>query len=283
MDKKRLSYLQMIVCAGMWSICGVCIKFIPYNPFIIAGGRGFIAVLVMLLSLKLMKVPLYINRRTVSSGCFIAATSLCFVCANKLTTAANAIVLQFTTPVFILAFSVLFLHSRLRRADLWAVLLTLLGIAMFFLDQLAPSYIAGNLLSIAAGGFKAGMLLSMSAVDIRERLSCSIIGQSLVTLVCLPFWFIYPPELTFQPVLFLLILGVLQMGLPFILLAKVQEYCPPLACSLLSALEPLLNPIWVFLFYGEAPGAFALLGGVIVIATVAMWCVYDARPDRKTA
>ena len=96
-------------------------------------------------------------------------------------------------------------------------------------------------------------------------------------LIGVSFVFREPPELRFIPVLFTVLLGIFQLGIPYILYAHAAANCPPLACVLLSALEPLLNPLWVLIFYGERPGPFALLGGAVVVVTITLWCVLRER------
>jgi drug/metabolite transporter (DMT)-like permease len=282
LQAKDRAIAQMLLCAALWSIAGIFLKNIPLNSFVISGSRSFIAGLALLAYMKFRRIPVVINRHTLTTGLFISLTYTCFVAANKLTTAANAIVLQFTAPVFIMVFSVLLYRERFRRKDLIAVLVTMLGIAMFFLDQLSPGYVLGNFAAVVAGAFMAGMYMTMSKARREERMSCILVGQGMAVLISLPFFTLFPPAYTGKSLLFLVILGVFQLGIPYILLAKAQEYCPPLACSLLGALEPLLNPFWVFLFNGEAPGLFALFGGVVVVATVTVWCIYDRQPARKS-
>ena len=165
---------------------------------------------------------------------------ICFSVANKLTTAANAIVLQFTCPVFLVLLEAFLFHQKIRKRDMSVVLIVLFGIALFFFDQLSPSGIAGNFVAIAAGMFMAGMFLTIGNLA--------------------------PSEL-----------GVFQLGIPYVLYAIASKDCPPLACSLLSAFEPLLNPVWVMIFDGEKPGLFALIGGLIVIISITVWVIQGQK------
>lgn len=205
-----------------------------------------------------------------------------FVLANKLTTAANAIVLQFTAPLFIVVFSALIFKQKIRRNDLVAVLCTMVGIAMFFLDKLEGGYMLGNVVAIMAGAFMGCMYMTMGNAEGEERFSAILIGQIIAFLIGLPTVITSHPGFAAGPVVCIIILGVLQLGIPYILYAKASEFCPPLACCLLGAVEPLLNPVWVFLFDGEKPGLYALIGAVIVVASVTLWCALGNKSKEET-
>ena len=221
------------------------------------------------------------DRRSLAGGAALCLTLTCFVAANKLTTAANSIVLQFTAPMFIVVFSALFLKKRFSRADVLAVVLTMAGISLFFFDQLTPGHLAGNCVAIFAGMAFACYYMSLEGASESQRMSAILIAHGLTFLVGLPFTFVYPPELSAAPAACILVLGVVQLGIPYVLLGRASGACPPLACSLLGAVEPLLNPVWVFIFDGEAPGLWALIGGVVVVATITVWCVYGDLRGKK--
>lgn len=281
--QQRSAMLQMLLCASMWSIAGILIKLIPWSALGIAGWRGLLCAGVLMVYVKLSKTPLRIGRRALVTAFFICATSLCFVLANKLTTAANAIVLQFTSPVFILSYNVLFLRQRITRGDIAAVLLTMGGVALFFFDQLAPGHLLGNFVAILAGVFCAGMFISIGSGPEEERVSGTILGHLFTAAVGITAFFLAKPaQVSGSAVLCVVILGVFQLGLPYILFLHSSKHCPPLACNLLSVAEPLLNPVWVFIFDGEAPGLFALLGAVMVIVSVTVWSVHQAKASAPT-
>lgn len=280
MDKKNQSIIEMLICATLWSTAGIFIKLIPWNAFVITGMRSLIAGLTILAYIRIKKYRLVVARRTVVPALIMACVYVCFVAANKLTTAANAIVLQFTSPLFIVIFSAVLYHKKIEKKDLIAVLVTFGGIAMFFLDQLAPGYLLGNIVAIAAGMFMAGMYMAMDGVQSEERFSSAFLGQMFAFLAGVPFIIATRPAMTGLPVLYVLLLGVFQLGIAYTLYTRASAYCPPLACCLLGAVEPLLNPVWVAIFDGEKPGIFALIGGVIVIAAVTAWCVVSGKQEK---
>lgn len=282
MKKESIATIEMLICALLWSIAGIFMKLIPWNGFAIAGIRSLIAGLTMLAYVLIKRYKLVINKKTLTAGLFTGLVYTCFTVSNKLTTAANAIVLQFTSPVFIVVFSALIFKQRIRKRDVGVVVLTLLGIALFFFDQLKPGYIAGNFVAIAAGLFMALMFIFVGDLEQEARYSAIIIGQGLTFLIGLPFILRY--GLTFTPTITasILILGIFQLGISYILYVKASKYCPPLACCLLGALEPLLNPVWVAIFDGERPGIWALIGGVIVVASITVWLATDKKETAET-
>ena len=274
MTKERKATLQMLLCATLWSIAGILFKLIPWNGFAVAGMRSLIAGITIYVCMRVMGLQYILNKKTLIAGFFSGCTYLCFTVANKLTTSANAIVLQFTSPIFIIIYSALFFGRTPRKQDVAVVLATLFGISLFFFDQLKPGYLTGNFIAIAAGMFMAGMYVSVGEIEEAERFSGILNGQALTFLAGFPVFLLTKPPLTPTAVTALLILGVFQLGLSYVLYVKASRYCPPLACCLLGAVEPLLNPVWVFLFNGEKPGVFALLGAVVVITSITLWSIY---------
>lgn len=274
----------MLLCAALWSIAGIFIKLIPWNSIVIAGIRSLIAGAVMFVYMRYKRIGFKADRRSMLGGLALCCTLTCFVAANKLTTAANSIVLQFTAPMFIVVFSVLFLKKKFSRSDIFAVVLTMLGISLFFFDQLTPGHLLGNCVAIVAGMAFAGYYMSLEGASESERMSAILMAHGLTFCVSIPFIALEPPELDAAPVICIFILGVVQLGIPYVLLGRASGSCPPLACSLLGAVEPLLNPVWVFIFDGEAPGMWALIGGVVVVVTITVWCVYgDLREKAEKA
>lgn len=283
MSRNRAIF-EMLLCAALWSIAGIFIKLIPWNSIVIAGIRSLIAGAVMFVYMRYKRIGFKADRRSMLGGLALCCTLTCFVAANKLTTAANSIVLQFTAPMFIVVFSVLFLKRKFSRSDIFAVVLTMLGISLFFFDQLTPGHLLGNCVAIVAGMAFAGYYMSLEGASESERMSAILMAHGLTFCVSIPFIALEPPELGAAPVICIFILGVVQLGIPYVLLGRASGSCPPLACSLLGAVEPLLNPVWVFIFDGEAPGMWALIGGVVVVVTITVWCVYgDLREKAEKA
>ena len=281
MKKKQIGILQMILCSVLWSTAGILMKVLPWHGFAIASLRSLIAGLTIAVYMAVCRYRFCFTCKTLLGGFFTGSVYICFTMANKLTTAANAIVLQFTDPVFILLFSMILFHQKIRRRDLAVVLVVLGGITLFFFDQLGPSSIAGNLVAILSGMLMAAMYLAVGKLELHERFSAILLGQAFAFLVGLPVVIVTKPVLNAVTISSLLALGIFQLGISYILLVKASTTCPPLACALLSAAEPILNPVWVMIFNGERPGPFALVGGVIVITAVTAWCIWDEKTKRE--
>jgi len=282
-NAKRNAMLLMALCGVMWSLGGIFIKLISWNPLLIAGIRSIIAAAVLGIYMLYKKVPLKICRWSVGAGIGLSASCICFVIANKLTTAANAIVLQYAAPVFILIISAVFFKEKLHRKEIITVAVTMVGIVLFFFDQLSPGSMLGNCFGILAGITLAFMLVMVGqgGKDDSIRMTGILMAHCLTSIIGTSVGSISTGSLqaTGAEILYIVILGIFQLGIPYVLFAIATRDCPPLACSLIAMLEPLLNPVWVAIFVGETPGTIALAGAAIIISTVTWWCINDAKKE----
>lgn len=278
-SQQRKAMLMMALCAGLWSIAGIFIKWISWHPLQIAGGRSILSGLVLLAFMKATGRRFIVNKYSLLAGIGLSGSCISFVIANKLTTAANAIVLQYTAPIFILLMSALFLKAPLKGRDIGVVLFTGIGIALFFFDELSPGSLTGNLLGILAGIFLALMFVSvgLAAEDDSVRMSGILLAHFFTAVIGTGSLLFTDFSTTGKEVLFVVILGIFQLGIPYVLYALASRHCSPLACSLIGTLEPLLNPVWVLLFYGEVPGRAALVGAVIVLGAISAWLVSSGK------
>ena len=277
MTKENNAMLKMLLCACLWSIAGIIIKMVDMNSFAIAGFRSFFAAAAVGVFMAVTKNRIVISKKTVIGAVFLCATFMAFVTANKLTTAANAIVLQFTAPIFVMIIEALAAHKKPKVFDALTVLVTLGGISLFFLDSLGSGRSIGDIIAVFAGLFLGLFFFIVGESQGDEKISGILFGQLLTAVIGIPFVFFTENTVNAQSILWIAVLGVFQLGIPYILLSEASKYCPPLACSLISVAEPLLNPVWVAVFYGEIPGIAALAGGVIVIAAVTLWCIFKDR------
>ena len=282
---ERKAILMMAVCACMWSIGGIFIKLVSWSPFLIAGGRSLLAAGVMALFMYKSKIKLNVCKYSVGAGVCLLGVLICFVAANKLTTAANAIILQYTAPIFILIISILFLHHKVHKKEVFTVTITTIGIIFFFFDELSPGNITGNILAILAGLFLGIMFMIIGfggGEDDSIRLSGILIGHILTALAGIPVGIPMTDSFAAGEFICIIILGIVQLGIPYVLYALASRDCSPLACSLIGMLEPILNPIWVLIFDGETPGFYALIGGLIVVAAVTVWCVIGESEENAS-
>ncbi len=269
--------IAMIATALLWSIGGIFIKLVPWNPLAIAGLRGALGGLVMYAYLRVRGIKPVFNRDTVKIAVALAGVCTTFVAANKLTTSANAIVIQYCAPVYVLLYVAFVQKKKLRVLDIVVVPVTILGVALCFLGQIGNGHLAGDLIAVASGIFFACMFIFSEGVSEQTRASGLMQGQFLAALIGLPVLFATHPAFTPAAIGGILILGVVQIGISYVLYNIAIKNAPLLTCSLLAVLEPLLNPVWVFFFAGENPGMLSLIGGVVVVSVVTLWSVYDVR------
>ena len=278
-SSQKKGILSLVVCACLWSTGGLFIKLISWNAMVLGGFRSAIAAGVLWVVLCKSGNPRpVINRHTLLTGFFLGSTCSLFVAANKLTTAANAIVLQSANPVFVLLFCALLKHERITKRDATVVAIVMGGVALFFLDELSPGGILGNILALLSAVMLASaFVFACGSGSLHEGMSGVLFWHLFSALVGLPFVFIFPPQLSWTSVGSILFLGLFQLGIPYALFAVGTRYCPPIAVSLICMLEPIFNPVWVALFLHEIPGLPAIVGGVIVIVTLALWCVDNSK------
>ena len=276
---KQKAMLLMVVTAAMWSIGGIFIKLVSWNPLMIAGMRSMISAMVLGGYMVYKRIPFKFCKASMGAAIGLSCSAMLFVMANKLTAAANAVVLQYSAPVFILIITAFLLHKRLEKREIIAVALTMCGIVLFFFDQLSPGNVMGNILGILAGVFLAIMFVSMGegGDDDSIRMSGILMAHLIAAVIGMPVGTVLTESVTGMEILYVVILGGFQLGIPYVLYAIASRDCPPLACSLIGMLEPLLNPVWVAIFVHEMPGTFAFIGGAVIIATVGWWCVVSGR------
>lgn len=282
-DSKNRAVVYMIICAILWSTAGFLIKVLPWHPMEIAGFRSLISAGLYLGYMRHEKNRFVINRYSIAAGIALSLTFIFFIAANKLTTAANAIVLQYSAPIFILILSALIFHQKFRRGDIITVIVTSIGISLFFLDKISGGSMFGNLVALAAGIAFATMFVTTGNADKDSLASGILLGHLFTAIVGIPFVFFYETPVSLPIVATILGLGIFQLGIPYILYGIAVRKCSPLACSLISMIEPLLNPVWVFLINHEVPSPFAIAGGIIVIGGVAVWSVWSSKAERVKA
>ena len=269
MNDKTKGSLLIFTAAMLWSTGGILMKLVPWNSLMINGARSLIAFFFICLLNRTVKIKF--NRYIVLSALCISFTTTLFAMANKLTTAANAIVLQYTAPAFVLVISCIAAGKLPGLKQILVVLAAFGGTVLFFMDELDAGHVAGNVLAIASGLTYAGLFFfnsrPESSNDDSLRLACLIsFGIFLVTV---PFKDYGPVAVTPGIVAAVIALGVVQIGLAYYTFGRGLKLINPVAASLISLFEAIFNPVWVALFTGELPGPFALLGaGVIILAVV---------------
>lgn len=280
MTDKRKGELMMVACGVLWSMSGITMKYINWNPLLIAGGRGIFSAVIIYVSMRMSGYKLKATRKSIGIAFLTFMNLVCFVSANKYTTAANAIVLQYTAPVFVLIVTAFILKRKLRSFEIITVFAALFGIVLFFMDQVSGNGMFGNILAVTSGFFMGIMYaLTGEIKDDGERISGLVLGHSALALICCPLGYMFtdPSEITLVPILLVVFLGVVQMGIPYSLYGRATALISGVEVSLISMIEPILNPIWVALIYGEVPGSRALVGAVLIIGAVIAYTVIDSK------
>jgi drug/metabolite transporter (DMT)-like permease len=263
--KHRSAIVLLLLAAVLWSLGGVLIKSVEWPSMAKAGARSAIASVVLWLWLR---KPKFTWRPTQLAAAVAYAGTVClFVVANDRTTAANAIFLQYTAPIYVALLGSWWLGEHVRRIDWICIFVALAGIGLFFRDQFSPRGFDGILASLASGFCFAVLVLLLRKQRDASPASALLLGNLLTAGVGLPFAFghaVPPPS----QMAALATLGVVQLGLPYVLYSIAIRRVTALEAVLIPMLEPILNPIWVALAHGEMPGFWSLCGGALVLGSV---------------
>ncbi len=307
-----LARLQVLLAAALFSTGGAAIKAIGLSSWQVASMRSGIAAVALLCLAREARLGLSLRHGIPARTWFVslayAATVLLFVTATKLTTSANAIFLQSTAPLYILLASPWLLRERIARADVVFMLVVGAGLALFFVDPeaprgTAPDPAAGNLVALASGVSFAVLVMGMRrmgaaaddvatpdapaaehgvstavpgrAVPRGSALSCVVLGNVLAFGIGLPF--ALPVAASGTDWLLLVFLGLVQIGLAYVLLTRGLAHVKAFEASVLLLIEPALNPVWSWAVHGERPGLYALLGGGLILGATLCKAWRDAR------
>ncbi|MFZ1703782.1 MAG: DMT family transporter [Saprospiraceae bacterium] len=264
-----------IAAAVLWSTGGLFVKLLTLDAFTILFYRSFYAAILFYFIFR-RQIWLF-NKMTLISVLFYAPLLICFVSATKMTTAANAIFLQYTAPAFILILEPILLRTKLLKINVYTVVVTFLGMVLFFFDDFeSPDNNLGIILALTGGVLLTGLLISQKLNQAEYQPGAVFWGNILVCIVTLP-WFFQHELPTIEQNNYLMILGFGQLGLGFALFVYGQKYLPAIESSLISMLEPILNPIWVIFWYGEVPGLYPLLGGTLILCTLVVRLIYQEK------
>ncbi len=259
------SRLLLLAAAILWSTAGAAIKSCGLDAWQIAGGRSLVAAVFLFLAVRDARPRPTL--RVLLVAAVYSVTVILFVVATKLTTAANAIFIQDTAPLWVLLLSPWLLRERPTKGELLAVPIYGLGLGLFFLDELAPGQLAGNLTALTSGVAFALAIVGLRVLR-HQGPAALAWGNAIAAAVTLPLWSrgpaATPPDLGLVAYL-----GVFQLALAYLAFSRGVSGTPAIEASLLILIEPVLNPIWTFLAMGERPGRWAIAGGAVVLAATA--------------
>ena len=272
---RRKAIVFLLITAVLWSTSGIYLKILNWQPIAALAGRSLFSGLVFLVYLR--RIPRRFTRWQWVAALSSVLTQFLYITAVQMTTAANAIFLQYTAPIYILLLGYWFLREKPSRADWVAMLVIFAGLGLFFGDSLSPGGFTGNLLAIVSGVTMALMTVAMRAQKDGSPAESFLLANMLGLL--LGGYFIFQQPWTVANWAGIAYLGIFQIGLAFLLYSIAIKVIPALETTLIGTLEPILNPIWVFLFIGEMPGPLALVGGLIVLGGVAISSIASARAE----
>lgn len=274
---RRKAILFLIIAAVLWSTSGIFLKTLNWQPLAVLAGRSLFSSLVFLVYLR--RIPRRFTRWQWVAALSSVLTQLLYISAIQMTTAANAIFLQYTAPIYILLLGYWLLREKPSKADWVAMLVIFAGLGLFFGDRLSPGGFTGNLLAIISGVTMALMTVAMRAQKDGSPAESFLLANLLGML--LGGYFVFQQPWTVANWGAIAYLGIFQIGLAFLLYSLAIKVIPALEATLIGTLEPILNPLWVFLLLGEMPGPLALLGGLVVLVGVVISSIASARAEQE--
>ena len=273
---RRRGTVCVFLAAVLFSIGGLCFKVIPWNALSINSARNILALAVIAAFLAVTRHRLRCNRWILLGALCVCGTNVLYALANKLTTAANTIVLQFTAPIFVIVLGILFWHKKPTKLDVFACVVVLFGVVCFFVDGLSMGGMLGNFLALLSGITYAGVFL-LNELPNADPI-CSVFWADMMSaLIGLPF-LLRETDFSARPLIGVAMLGVFQVGIAYVLMCIGLRTTPSVRASLITGIEPVLNPLLVAIFYRESVGSLALVGAVIVMIGV-MW--YNVKKGRE--
>ncbi|HET9137193.1 MAG TPA: DMT family transporter [Candidatus Kapabacteria bacterium] len=280
---KRRGSFYILLAALLWSTGGLFIKDVTLDGFGVSLWRSTFAsiTLYVIYRFTFSKQQLAEQRRhwftshTIIMATIYAGLLVLFVLATKLTTSANAIFLQYTAPIYVLFFEPIISKTKLKRADIISVAITISAMALFFIGKFDTSSTLGNILALTSGVCFAAyaLLLKHEKTGESVRWQSVIVGHLIIVIAMAIMWFIGATDPTVHSAKEageLAFLGILQIGVAYSLFTTGIHYVRALDALLLSMVEPVLNPVWVFIGIGETPTGWAIIGGMIILAISAI-------------
>ena len=259
--------LLIFLAALLWSLAGVFIKLLDIHPLTIVFYRSFFASLVFVPFLKSSEFSF--NAPIIVSVISYTAAITAFVSANKLTTAANAIVLQYTAPVLVYLFSRLVLGEKISTPNALALAVSMVGVGFISFDNAGEPEMSGVVLALLSGVLFAIYMLNLQRLREFSATYLTWLNNVICALLILPF-VKAPLGLSNDQLLIVAIMGAVQLGLPYFLFSRGLQTIPLQEAALIALIEPVLNPVWVALTVGEIPSFATVIGGAMIVVALAV-------------
>ena len=261
MSRKAAIFL-LVITGVIWSTGGVMIKMIPWSSMSIAGLRSGFAAFVIYLYTRPKNFKF--SKYSWFGGLCYTLMMICFVLANKMTSAVNVILIQYAAPAYVALFSFSFLGEQSTKTDWLGICIIFFGLGCFFIDDISFDQIGGNIIAVFSGLGFAGLVLFMRKEKKMRPIDSVFLGNLITFLFCSPFYY-NGITLQLKPWLMIIFLGIVQLGIAYILFSIAIKYMPAIDAIIYPVIEPIFNPILAFIFLGEHMGSVSILGGVMII------------------
>ncbi len=272
---KRKAIMMVLAASVCFSTGGLFMKLIPWNALAINGVRNLIACCVIGIYLLITHHRLKLNFTVLCGAVSMAGVTTCYAIANKLTTAGNTIILQYTAPIWIMILVYLFFGKKPDRTGVISILIVSAGILCFFFEGLSTGRWLGDAIALLSGIFYAGVFM-LNSFENGDAISSVFLGQLLCGIVLSPLA-LKETDFSAPVLLSVFFLGAVQVGLAYIFFTTGTKYIDPLTASVINALEPILNPVLVAVFYGEKLGLLSLIGAAVVLCGILYYNIKEAQ------
>ena len=269
----RKAVVLLMIAATLWSTSGLFIKLLDLSPVAIWGGRSWVVAVVFFLWIRPKSIHYTLPECVAALG--YMTVQFFFIWALQHAPAANVIFLQYTSPLWVIPLAWLFLREKPRKIDWMTMAVIFVGMIFLLGDGLQFEGIKGNVLAIISGACMAVMMVAMRKQKSGRPENSLLLGSVLGGIISTPTLI----ETTFasSDILILLYLGVFQIGLGMIIFSIVIKHLQALEATIITTLEPILTPVWVFLVLGEVPRTLAIVGALLVLFAVSATAFYEHR------
>lgn len=263
----------VLATAFLWSTSGLFIKMLDWHPIVIAGARGFVAAVFLIIVRLIFPSPKTSVKKNLAfpfwasafANAFVAIT---FVSANRLTTSANAILLQYSSPVWTALLAWWVIKEKPRWEHWSALVLVFAGLLVFLGDGLSSGGLSGNGLGMLSGMFVAAHVVFLRMAKDGNTRDILLMSHVIAAVISIPFFVLYPPEISVSSAMPVLFMGVIQQGAASLFFAYGIKRLSAIQAMLTCTIEPLCNPIWVFIVFSERPSVSAFIGGGMILTAV---------------
>ncbi len=269
----RRGLILLVFASLCWSFGGLLIKSVHTVPLAVAGLRSLLAIPILCILLRPSHITF--SKDQILGAIFYCGTVTLFVMANKYTTAANAILLQYTAPIYVAILSIVILREPVRRFDWLSIAMAFIGMGLFFIDELSTKGLQGNLFAILSGISFALMVIFLRKQKQAFPIGSIVLGNLLTAAISAPSWI--SAQLDVSSWVALILLGTIQLGLSYALYSIAIRRVSAIEAIMIPVIEPILNPLWVWIFLRESPTPWAIPGGIVVVAAAVLCGIMRLR------